>query len=61
MILYAVAINRKLSGDEEMVYLWRNKKAAQEYTIFLHAGEVVPMEVRRKEVTSRRRAKEGKG
>jgi hypothetical protein len=45
MTLYAVRIGKRYSGDGEMVYLWKRKKDAVAYTIFLHAGEVVKMEV----------------
>ena len=46
MTLYAVRIGKRYSGDGEMVYLWKRKMDAEAYTIFLHAGEVVKMEVR---------------
>ena len=45
MILYAVLINGRLSGDGEMVYLWKRKKEAQGYVKWCGAGEVVKMEL----------------
>jgi hypothetical protein len=45
MILYAVLINGRLSGDGEMVFLWKKKMDAEAYTIFLHAGEVVKVTI----------------
>ena len=55
MTLYAVRIGKRYAGDGEMVYLWKRKKDAVEYTIFVHAGEVVKMEL------LPYKAKEGKG
>ena len=47
MVVYAITINRKMCGDEEMVYLWRKKKDAREYVSYINAGIIVPMELRR--------------
>lgn len=55
MILYAILINRRFSGDDEMIYLWRNKTAAKrsaEYRIGKcfepsRRVKIIPMEVRR--------------
>ena len=43
---WAVRINGRWSGDDEMMYLWKRKKDARGCTIFLHAGEVVKKEVK---------------
>jgi len=57
MTRWAVRINGRWTGDEEMMYVWKRKKDAHDYAKWLLTGEVVKMEVKPSPAAIRRKGK----